>query len=1296
MPPIGFITGLRNWFFASARRNQQIARATSGVVVLVGCLVLIGWGWDIPLLKSIFPSLASMKANTALCFVLAGVSLGLQTRKRQSAHTVRIAQGCAIAVSVVGFLTLCQYLFNWNLGIDELLFQDHPISPATSHPGRMGDNTALNFVLTGLALWLNRQRIRHRDSIAQALTLCAAAIALLAVAGYAYNVEVFHRFIFYSTSMAIHTALTFLVLSVGILSIQADRGFMKTLTLDLTGSIAARQLIPIAIAVPLILGWFILQGLRANLYDAAFSFALLIVALMFTLILIIWENAHRLNQVDYDRKRSSDRLRSNEERLQLALAGANQGIWDWNLKTRVLTWDDRCKEIFGLPSGFPVTYEWHFNALHPDDRQRVFNAAAIAMRDRTDFDEEYRTFHPDGTMRWVLARGRGYYNAAGEPHRMSGTVMDVSDRKQAEAALVETNNILQAVIQSTNDVIFVKDLQGRYVLTNQAVARWLNTTVESMLGQDDVALFPADVVQRIQAVDRSVMQSGEPITYEEQLLKQGDQRSLLTTKYPWRDEQGEIIGIIGISIDVTDLRQAEVALRESEERYRHIFKSVGVSIWEEDFAAVKGAIDQLKASGIQDFHRYFAEHPEFVQWAIGAIRILDVNDVTLRMTGAQDKAQLLTSLYEISLPETIQAITDELLTIAAGETFFQSETAVRTLQGERLYVLFTITFPPPTEPYDRVLVTWTDISDRKQAQLNDQFLNKLDRRLRQLSDAPAMAWEVVSSLGEYLNVDRCLWHEIDWENRFTTVERNWRREDVPDVAGIYALEEYFTPQQLSRFAAGQTLIIYDVTTHPDTAPYAQNYLPLGAGAFVSVPCIQSGRWVAVLAVNTKMARNWRDDEVALLQETVARLWSLIEHTRATQALRESEDRYRTLFESVDQGFCICEMLLDENGEPQDYRFLEINPAFEQMTGLQQAVGKTARELVPELESFWFETYGNVALTGVPARFENHSKAMQRWFDVQAFRIGNPQRYRFGILFTNITERKLAEQEREQLLIQEQAARQEAERLNRLKDEFLAALSHELRTPLNPILGWTKILQAQKLAPDQVAQALETIERNVRQQITLVNDLLDVSRVIQGKLHLNFHPVDLALMLTNVIETVHFTAQAKGISIALQGLPSLLTMGDSDRLQQIFWNLLSNAIKFTPVGGRVEVCLSLVIGHWSLVEDQGQMTNNQAQMTNDQRQMTNDQRSMTNYAQITITDTGIGIAPEFLPHVFDRFRQADGSTTRKYGGLGLGLAIVRHLVELHGGTVQAASPGVGQGATFTVKLPLTSQPNASNP
>jgi PAS domain S-box-containing protein len=234
--------------------------------------------------------------------------------------------------------------------------------------------------------------------------------------------------------------------------------------------------------------------------------------------------------------------------------------------------------------------------------------------------------------------------------------------------------------------------------------------------------------------------------------------------------------------------------------------------------------------------------------------------------------------------------------------------------------------------------------------------------------------------------------------------------------------------------------------------------------------------------------------------------------------------------------------------------------------------------------------------------------------------------------------------------------------NRLKDEFLAALSHELRTPLSPILGWTILMRSQQFTPDQTAQALDTIERNVRQQIRLVDDLLDISGAIQGKLNLTLRPVNLALTLQSAINTVQFAAQTKAITLTLHGLAELNLMADGDRLQQVFWNLLSNAIKFTPVGGQVQVDLAATATE-------------------------NPTESPSRFAQVRITDTGIGIAPEFLPHVFDPFRQADGSSTRQYGGLGLGLSIVRHWVELHGGAVSITNAGVGKGTIFTVTLPI---------
>jgi PAS domain S-box-containing protein len=256
-----------------------------------------------------------------------------------------------------------------------------------------------------------------------------------------------------------------------------------------------------------------------------------------------------------------------------------------------------------------------------------------------------------------------------------------------------------------------------------------------------------------------------------------------------------------------------------------------------------------------------------------------------------------------------------------------------------------------------------------------------------------------------------------------------------------------------------------------------------------------------------------------------------------------------------------------------------------------------------------------------------------------------------------------------------ALRQQAEALaqaNRVKDEFLAVLSHELRTPLNSILGWSRLLRGRQLDETTTQRALETIERNAKLQTQLIEDLLDVSRMVQGKFQLQPQLINLVTVVESVIETMRPAIEAKVIYLQTF-LPNnpVYIVGDSSRLQQVIWNLLSNAIKFTPTNGQVTIQLSLISDQWA---------------TDGHHNGTGDHQA-TDYAQIRVSDTGRGIHPDFLPYVFDRFRQAEPAMTRGHGGLGLGLAIVRHLVELHGGIVQVESLGEGQGATFTVHIPL---------
>lgn len=393
------------------------------------------------------------------------------------------------------------------------------------------------------------------------------------------------------------------------------------------------------------------------------------------------------------------------------------------------------------------------------------------------------------------------------------------------------------------------------------------------------------------------------------------------------------------------------------------------------------------------------------------------------------------------------------------------------------------------------------------------------------------------------------------------------------------------------------------------------------------------------------------DELAMLSRSLRYLVSTLESQQ--EALRQSEERYRLLAEALPQFV----WLADTEGRVEYcnqywYRYTGLTEAQTLGFGWKAALHPDDRE---RTEQQWQQA----AKTSSSYEIEYRVRAAQglyRWYLASVGPACDRQERVIKWVGTavDVEERKQVEAERGELLSREQAARERAETANRIKDEFLAVLSHELRSPLNPILGWAKLLRSRRFDDATASKALETIERNAKLQAQLIEDLLDVSRILQSKLKLTISSVNLAVTIEAALETVQLAATAKSIQIHTEFAPNIRPVaGDANRLQQVVWNLVSNAVKFTPSGGRVDVRLEPV----------------------------------GTEVQIQVTDNGKGIPREFLPYVFDSFRQADSTTTRKFGGLGLGLSIVRHLVELHGGTVQAESPGEGLGATFTVKLPM---------
>ena len=536
-----------------------------------------------------------------------------------------------------------------------------------------------------------------------------------------------------------------------------------------------------------------------------------------------------------------------------------------------------------------------------------------------------------------------------------------------------------------------------------------------------------------------------------------------------------------------------------------------------------------------------------------------------------------------------------------------------------------------------------------------RLLNELGEQTRWLDEPDAIMTAVVRMLGTHLRASRCVYANVDADSDHFTIRQDYTA-DCPSLAGQHALRD-FGPRVAEELRGGRTLVLSDTENDLAGEAGAEAFRAVGIRALVCCPLIKQGRLVALMAVHQSEPRQWSTAEVELVAAVAERSWSTIERARSALALRSRERQLSFIIEAAQLGTFDWELpapagKVNWNDRLKAFYWLPSDTVEAGPTAINARIHPGDREgVLLALER---------AIKG-DSRYDVEYRIVGpggqlRWVHAtgQSYEDGNGEAKRFSGVVADITPARLAAQERERLLEAERAARAEAERTSRMKDEFLATLSHELRTPLNAILGWAQVLRSEPPGPADLEQGLATIERNARAQTQIIEDLLDMSRIISGKVRLDIMRFDLLAVLEQAIETVRPAAAARGIRLQPVLDRSMGPMsGDPNRLQQVFWNLLSNAIKFTPRHGRVQIVLERIDSH----------------------------------LEISVIDSGEGIAPEFLPHVFDRFRQQDASTTRRHGGLGLGLAIVKQLVELHGGSVTAHSDGPGTGATFRVMLPL---------
>lgn len=912
-----------------------------------------------------------------------------------------------------------------------------------------------------------------------------------------------------------------------------------------------------------------------------------------------------------ERKQTEEALRRSEERAQLAIQVGRLGTWQYDPVTQTVSLDARMGEIWGEVNETSVLpLATVLERIHPEDRERVALAVGTALDPQSSggYDINYRIVWQDGTIRWISANGQALFSGTGaERHAISffGTAFDITQYKQVETSLRESEERLRLAMEGAQMGTWDVDLiTGRAIWSEQHF---------TMLGYEPTSNGEASEQlwdERIHPEDRGrVLEEWQRSRQEHRLYR---------TEYRTIHPNGKILWLSALG---------SFTYNEQDEAIR----SIGVLF---DVSDRKRTEEELRLS--EERLRLAVSAARMVAWSWDArvdrvirsetaCEILGLSPEQLTSTAEvgwtlvhEEDRPLHRARVEAAIARKGSYVSEfRIIRPDNGRVIWVEERGKVSCneQGQLLSIkgaLFDITARKRTEEALRESEQWLQLAQQS---------------------AKVGTWEWNLRTGE------CIWSDGIWNLLGLEPESIVPHRET-FVRFIYP-EDLETALQKVSTALAQEEDYYDEfrVIHQDG----------------------SLRW---LASQGRVLRNHQGQAERLIGVNI----DITNRKQVEEALRNSAEQLSLALAAAKLGDWSWDATTD---------VVTFSDRAAAIFGIPPGPHMTWTEMRQLLHEDDRDRAGEQVLQAIASHSDYDTEyqiirpdGMARWiaakgrahYDKTGQVLGM-----FGVV-QDITHRRQTEAEREQLLQREKAAREQAETANRIKDEFLAVLSHELRSPLNPILGWARLLQAGNLSVEKTQHALETIERNAKLQTQLIEDLLDVSRILRGKLVLSHTPVNLITTVESALETVRLAAEAKTIQVQWTvaqngvteqpGLQSSYTsafqvLGDAARLQQIVWNLLSNAVKFTPPGGAVSIQL----------------------------------KQQNDYAYIQVSDTGKGIHPQFLPYVFEYFRQEDGTTTRKFGGLGLGLAIVRHLTELHGGRVWADSPGDGMGSTFTVRLPL---------
>jgi PAS domain S-box-containing protein len=866
---------------------------------------------------------------------------------------------------------------------------------------------------------------------------------------------------------------------------------------------------------------------------------------------------------------------------------------------------------------------------------------------------------------------------------------EAAESRELQSAEMDTYR-LSAIVESAEDAIVSKTLEGRITSWNKGAEKLFGYTEDEAIGKPVTMLIPPGHYDEEPGILARI-KSGERIEHYEtmRIRKDGRLVQVSLTVSPIKDAEGKIIGASKIARDITNLKRAEQALNESEEKYRSLLENANDIIYSHDlqgnYLTINRACEKITGytreeilGGLNIAQVIVPEHLELAK-KMTELKLRDPSPTVYEIDivtkdGRRLTLEVSTRISKLDdhgpIVEGIaRDVTDRRRSDLEREEQYKREQQARREAEEALDVARSIEHSLGVlVEASGVLLGSLSLDDVQPAILDlARRLISADAYAIWRGDQKAKLWRIVSSAG--LSEEYCEQRIEDWEPGNFVFDNPVIADDIEQIEllesrrALYKTEGIRSllavPMHIHGEASG-TLTYYYRNTHRFSdreLRVATALANLSSAAIGSAELYDEQRRLRAKS----QAAEWRSNFLAEASSVLASTLDY-EATLARVARLSVPELADWCTVDISEEDKSVRRLAVAHVDPAKVEWAhEIQKRYPPDMDTPRGVPQVLRTGVSEIYS---EISDEMLVAG--AKDEEHLRLMRDIGFSSAMIVPLLAHGRVLGVVTFITAESGRRYGAQDLSLAEDLARraavsvenarlyQAAQKANRLKDEFLATVSHELRTPLTAILGWAHLLRANQLDENGAVRALETIERNARAQSQLIDDLLDVSRIITGKLRLDVRQVDPGSFIQAAIDSLRPAAEAKDVRIQKvmdTGVSSVA--GDPARLQQVVWNLLSNAIKFTDKGGRVQIRLERI----------------------------------NSYVEIAVSDTGAGIVPEFLPHVFERFRQADMGTTRQHGGLGLGLAIVRHLVELHGGTVQAESAGEGKGATFIVKLPV---------